>query len=74
MKIKNGYSINQNGWKYISIYGKPYERGYAYGYLCANEFKKIQEMLDFFIIESYGFTWKYMITEINMDFKYNIYI
>jgi hypothetical protein len=69
MKIKNGFSKEENGWKYISIYGKPEERGYAYGYLCANEFKKIQQMLEFFIPETYGFSWEYLITEINSDFK-----
>ena len=41
-KIKNGMSYGKNGWKYISISGKPRERGYAYGYLCAKEFKEIQ--------------------------------
>lgn len=69
MKIKNGISKEENGWKYISIYGKPQERGYAYGYLCANQFKKIQKMLEFFIPESYGFSWEYLIKEINSDFK-----
>jgi len=29
-KIKNGMSYSKNGWKYISIYGDPEERGYAY--------------------------------------------
>ena len=40
-KIKNGIRYEKNGWIYISIKGKPKERGYAYGYLCANEFKEI---------------------------------
>jgi len=69
MKIKNGFSYEQNGWKYISIKGKPRERGFAYGILCANEFKEIQKMLKFFILESYGYTWEYMIDQINKDFK-----
>ena len=69
MKIKNGLSYDENGWKYISIYGDPKERGYAYGYLCADEFKKIQEMLHFFVPESYGKSWEYFIEEINEDFK-----
>ena len=69
MKIKNGISYDQDGWKYISVYGKPKERGYAYGYFCAIDFKKIQEMLHFFIPESYGKTWNYFIEEICMDFK-----
>lgn len=69
MKIKNGISYDQDGWKYISIKGKPKERGYAYGYLCAKEFKKIQEMLKFYMMESYGKPWDYFIEEACMDFK-----
>jgi hypothetical protein len=68
-KIKNGLSYEKNGWKYISIKGEPKERGYAYGYLCANDFKKIQKMLHFFIMESYGMSWEYFIKEISDDFK-----
>ena len=68
-KVKNGISYELNGWLYISVSGGAKERGYAYGYLCANEFKKIQNMLLFFIMESYGFTWKHLIEEVNKDFK-----
>ena len=69
MKVENGMSYNQDGWKYISVKGKPKERGYAYGSLCADEFKKIQEMLIYFIPESYGNTWDYFIQEVCTDFK-----
>ena len=69
MNIKNGFCFEQSGWKYISIRGKPKEMGYAHGYLCAKEFKKIQEMLHFFMIETYGYTWEHLIKEINDDFK-----
>ena len=69
MKIKNGFSYEKNEWTYISVKGKPKERGYAYGYLCAKQFAEIQTMLNFFILESYGQTWEYMIKLINDDFK-----
>ena len=69
MKIKNGVSYEKNGWKYISIYGSPKERGYAYGYLCASDFKEIQKMLHFIIYESYGNKWEYFIKEVTNDFK-----
>jgi hypothetical protein len=69
MKIKNGFSYEKNEWIYISVKGKPKERGYAYGYLCAKQFAEIQTMLNFFILESYGQTWEYMIKLINDDFK-----
>lgn len=68
-KVKNGSSYELNGWLFVSIKGNPKERGYAYGYLCANEFKKIQNMLLFLIMESYGVTWKQLIEEVNADFK-----
>jgi hypothetical protein len=68
-KIKNGLMYNKNGWKYISIKGKPKERGYAYGYLCANDFKEIQHTLKFLMMESYGMDWDYFIKEISIDFK-----
>jgi hypothetical protein len=68
-KIKNGTSYQKNGWKYISIKGKPKERGYAYGYLCAEDFKEIQKMLKFLMFEAYGMKWEYFIDEISRDFK-----
>jgi hypothetical protein len=68
-KIKNGISYEKNGWTYISIKGKPKERGYAYGYLCAKEFIKIQTMLKFFMMESYGESWDFFIENISNDFK-----
>ncbi len=68
-KIKNGIGYDKNGWKYISVKGSPKERGYAYGFLCANEFKEIQKMLNFFMFESYGQPWDYFIKEVNDDFK-----
>jgi hypothetical protein len=68
-KIKNGYSYNLNGWRYISIKGSAKERGYAYGYLCADIFKDIQKMLAFQSLDLYGVTWDYMIENVNKDIK-----
>lgn len=67
-KIKNGTSVDMNGWKYICIKGRPRERGYAYGYLCASEFKEIQRMLKFYIPETYGKEWSELIRLIHDDF------
>ena len=69
MKAKNGLMYEKDGWKYISVKGEPKERGYAYGFLCAKDFKEIQTMLEFFMYESYGKKWEYFIEEINLDFK-----
>jgi len=68
-KTKNGISYEKNGWKYVSIKGSPKERGYAYGYLCAKDFIKIQKMLEFLMMETYGMSWEYFIKEISSDFK-----
>ena len=68
MKIKNGYSHRKNGWLYISVKGTPKERGFAYGYYCADVFKEIQKMLQYYIFESYGYSWDYFIEKINSDF------
>ncbi len=68
-KIKNGMSYESNGWKYISIHGKPKERGYAYGHFCANDFKEIQNMLKFLMMEAYGQEWTYFVSEISKGFK-----
>jgi len=59
--IKNGVSYEKNGWKYVSVKGGPRERGYAYGYFCAEEFKKIQEMLKFTCYNDIGETWEFFI-------------
>ena len=68
-KIKNGFSYEKNGWMYVSIKGKPKERGYAYGYLCAKEFTEIQKTLAFSMMESYGQTWDFFIEEVSAGFK-----
>jgi hypothetical protein len=69
MKNKNGFRNDKDGWIYISVKGEPRERGYAFGNLCAKEFKKIQEMLQFNMYEHYGKKWDFFIEEINNDFK-----
>jgi len=68
-KIKNGTTYNKNGFKYVHVKGNPKERGYAYGYCCAEDFKEIQKMLKFYMFESYGYSWDYFIEEINNSFK-----
>lgn len=70
-RINNGFSYDKNGWKYIYISGDPKERGYAYGYLCAKEFKEIQNMLNWYMFESYGYDWIYFIEKVNNSI-YNI--
>lgn len=68
-KTKNGQMYEKNGWKHISIYGKPKERGYAYGQFCAEDFKEIQNLLKFLMMEAYGQDWSFFINKISNDFK-----
>jgi len=68
-KNNNAITYKKNGWKYICIKGNPKERGYAYGFACAKDFIEIQKMLNFFMYESYGRSWKFFIEKINDDFK-----
>lgn len=70
--IKNGISYEKNGWLYISVKGTPRERGYAYGYFCAKEFKKIQEMLKFLCYNDMGETWEFFIDATEKYFEEKI--
>ena len=60
-KTKNGILYEKNGWKYVSIWGEPKERGRANGFLLADEFKKIQEMLNFTVYHDFGIKWDFFI-------------
>ena len=71
-KIKNGFRYELNGWIYISIHGKPKERGFAYGQLIAKEMKEVFEMLNFTIYENFGEKWDYFINASNSLFKEKI--
>jgi len=67
--MKNGIAYDMNGWKYIFVYGTPRERGYAYGFLCANDFKEIQKMLQYNMFQTYAETWEWFIIHINKSIK-----
>jgi len=52
MKIRcNGHieQINQDGWKIIKIYGKPFERGFAHGYLLFRELLRVKTVFSFLL-------------------------
>lgn len=42
-------SNNNNGWKTIEIWGSPFERGFAHGFLLYKELKRLQKALPFLI-------------------------
>jgi hypothetical protein len=51
----------KNGFTYVSVKGSPKERGKNFGICCAEDFKKIQEMLHFVCEEEYGRTWEFFV-------------
>lgn len=68
----SGSSYNKNGWNYISIWGEPEERGFAYGYYSATEFSKIQEMLNYYTFEVTGRHWSFFIDVAKKHFTQKI--
>ena len=58
IKIKNGSRHHENGWIYVTIKGKPYERGFAHGKLLKNELKEIIKMLEFNCLQNYGYSYE----------------
>ena len=52
--VPNGTRYTKNGWVYVSISGTPYERGVAHGTLLAAELKRMFEVYEFFMMETYG--------------------
>ena len=68
-RVKNGISYEMNGWLYVSIKGKPKERGYAYGKLVADEMKKVQKIQEFITYFDYGVKWEFFIEVAAKHFK-----
>jgi hypothetical protein len=60
-KVKNGFSHEMNGWLYVSIKGTAKERGYAYGFLVAEEMKEILKMVNYTTYEDNGKTWDFFV-------------
>ena len=49
--IQGEVSASTQGWRKIRVYGDPYERGYAHGYLLARELKPAKQTLTFIVRE-----------------------
>jgi hypothetical protein len=72
MHNKNSTCYEKNGWLYISVKGGARERGYAFGYHCAPEFKNVQKMLKFVCYNDLGESWDFFIDASNKYFKEKI--
>jgi hypothetical protein len=60
-KVKNGFKYFKNGWTYVSIKGKPFERGVAYGSLIKDDMIKVMKTIDFIIYNDYGVNWSFFV-------------
>ena len=62
LKIKKygkGFRFEKNGWIYVHIEGKPYERGFQHGYLVAGELKEIMRTIKFIVYWNTGKKWEF---------------
>lgn len=59
----------KEGWKTITIYGEPYERGYAHGYLLKNELKRMMKTLEFLVRDEMDISFTYYISICNQVIK-----
>ena len=74
MKIKNGFKYEKNGWTYISIKGNPEDRGFAHGYLLANEIQRAIKTMKFSLYDEHGLDMEFFILfqYCNHGVSYNI--
>ena len=68
-KIKNGFKYFKNGWNYVAIWGKPYERGLAHGKLLKSEINEALITFKWSLLDSNGFDEEFFIEFSNFLFK-----
>lgn len=57
-KINGSIIDEKSGWKIVEIYGEPFKRGYAHGYLLSKELMKIQQVLPFIVKDQLNISFK----------------
>lgn len=60
-EYNKGYRYDENGWIYIHIEGKPYERGFQHGRLAAKELADIKRSLEYLTYWNTGMKWQYFV-------------
>ena len=66
------YKIEKNGWVFIHIEGKPYERGVQYGKLVADQLKICINTTKFYCLFDYGKDWNFFIESAREIYKKRI--
>lgn len=61
IKYQRGQRFDRDGWIYLSIKGKPYERGMQHGYLVAPELKEILKTAKYMIYWDTGKKWEFFV-------------
>lgn len=70
IRVKNGIRYpTKNGWHQISVWGEPYERGFAHGLLLADEIKECIETFKFALYDSHGLPFSFFVEASNFLFK-----
>ncbi|OPY50144.1 MAG: Phospholipase B [Methanosaeta sp. PtaU1.Bin112] len=60
-EYNKGYRYDENGWIYIHIEGKPYERGFQHGRLVAQELADIKRSLEYLTYWNTGMKWQFFV-------------
>lgn len=72
-RVKNGIRYpTKNGWHQISVWGEPYERGYAHGLLLSGEIKESIDTFKFALYDSHGLPFDFFVEASNFLFKEKI--
>ncbi len=70
VRVKNGIRYpTKNGWHQISVWGEPYERGYAHGLLLAEEIKECFDTMKYALYDSHGLPIDFFVEASNFLFK-----
>ena len=59
IRYKKGYRYNKNGWIYLHIEGKPFERGFQEGYLTAKELSDVIKLEKSLVFHETGKKWSF---------------
>ena len=70
-KIQGDIDFEKSGWKHITVYGEPYDRGYAHGNLLSEDLKRVLTVLPFMVDEHFKISFKKYMDDCNKHI-YNI--
>ena len=72
VRYEKGYRFDQNGWIYVHIEGKPYERGFQHGRLLAPEIQKILKNTKELVYLNTGMTWQFFVSAAERLFVWHL--